>query len=939
MSEVVLTLGIGLCAAGAFLICVGVLCLAIAYSYVRNARTRLPCTQKVASSCNRLLDPPTCSWQPKRGMYAAFISHCKDEAGSDARYLRDLLERMLGGTPCFLDSANLADLRNLLSEGLRRADVVLLLGTTSVFTRPWVLIELFEAAQHHVPVVILTVKGAMPLDESSARATITNLEMELQRVNPDGLTEVRRHVGHDLSRLKAALLSLFPLPSPSSLVDAEVASRLTPQRVRTSRGRTPPSRQLRSTFSASACSGAATSPSSNSAAATPTTPACRAPIWSSRAREVAMSEPRASRPMVQEPSAMAVRRTPTRAVTIARAIRNGEEADMADIAAPATAAVSVPSTDVQLQRWSRRISSVGAARGMRTRRSVGDDSHGGANVAPMVPLSDTRRSELPQPHGAHPLSTLRFSHVTSLASRISAATSQALSRVTERATGASAATSHPGTVEHDAVLEGRSSLHRTLHLDSVARGAASGTSHLLEWHPHASDNQILADAVDLVQRMHTVTGRGPVGWHPRPSNPMPPPAYRRCRISSSAPKGLGRAKLGVRFNPVPIMPSAGSTQRPSLCAPIPAAAHAATDDACTASSSSPPSSDDHAKQAALSVQSPRPSLVGGSFPKHPPPPLPGCGGGGSGATPVRASPRGERPALLSQTLASRGRASTVALASGMAALLRTRASAAEGCAARSLHAELDDSQGRRTAAVTDATDGTEAADGTDAADRTDAADDFAVFISCDAREAAGDARYWQAELFKRFGRRPCYVDTTEPPDDPEAAHALALERVRLVGRSEAFVLLQTANVLTRPHVLLELHEAVRRNKPMALVLLEGRGYSFAEAKDLLTHLPSALEQRRAGALPALQRLLGARGIDLDELQRALLSAVPNFISVRFNSARTETHALAAVEDVTDRLMAHPHRTLDRMIALPSPRARPTSHGVKRAGTVPLPLPV
>ena len=52
-------------------------------------------TQLARSTTNAppRLDPP---WMPADGKtYACFLSHAKEEAGADARYLRDLLERML----------------------------------------------------------------------------------------------------------------------------------------------------------------------------------------------------------------------------------------------------------------------------------------------------------------------------------------------------------------------------------------------------------------------------------------------------------------------------------------------------------------------------------------------------------------------------------------------------------------------------------------------------------------------------------------------------------------------------------------------------------------------------------------------------------------------------------------------------------------------------
>jgi hypothetical protein len=49
---------------------------------------------------------PTTEWQTTDGAkgYACFVSHFKQQAGSDARYLADLLTRMLKA-PVFIDSA------------------------------------------------------------------------------------------------------------------------------------------------------------------------------------------------------------------------------------------------------------------------------------------------------------------------------------------------------------------------------------------------------------------------------------------------------------------------------------------------------------------------------------------------------------------------------------------------------------------------------------------------------------------------------------------------------------------------------------------------------------------------------------------------------------------------------------------------------------------
>ena len=73
--------------------------------------------------------PPRVPWVLGPGKkYAVFLSHYKDEAGMEARYLRDLLQKVLR-KPCFLDSQNLSSLSNLFTHGLLCSDSLVLLTT------------------------------------------------------------------------------------------------------------------------------------------------------------------------------------------------------------------------------------------------------------------------------------------------------------------------------------------------------------------------------------------------------------------------------------------------------------------------------------------------------------------------------------------------------------------------------------------------------------------------------------------------------------------------------------------------------------------------------------------------------------------------------------------------------------------------------------------
>ena len=103
-------------------------------------------------AAGRMAHPPTCAWSLGEGKsFAAFLSHYKVEAGSDARYIADMI-RGIAAQPAFLDSENLVDLRTLFEHGVHASDVIVLLATKGVLTRPWCLLELWEAHRMSIPV-------------------------------------------------------------------------------------------------------------------------------------------------------------------------------------------------------------------------------------------------------------------------------------------------------------------------------------------------------------------------------------------------------------------------------------------------------------------------------------------------------------------------------------------------------------------------------------------------------------------------------------------------------------------------------------------------------------------------------------------------------------------------------------------------------------------
>ena len=83
-----------------------------------QAAARAAAAEREASIARgHLSHPPTTSWELHPGnRFCMFLSHFKVEAGSDARYLSDLIKRKTG-CAAYLDSNDLIDLRTLFNEG------------------------------------------------------------------------------------------------------------------------------------------------------------------------------------------------------------------------------------------------------------------------------------------------------------------------------------------------------------------------------------------------------------------------------------------------------------------------------------------------------------------------------------------------------------------------------------------------------------------------------------------------------------------------------------------------------------------------------------------------------------------------------------------------------------------------------------------------------
>jgi len=152
------------------------------------------------------MDPPSFKWRPQ-GLYACFLSHYKMEAASEARYMHDVLRKMLR-CPIFLDSSTLSDLRKLVDEGVQKSDVVVLLATEDVLIRPWCLIELVEAARARKPIVVVNVVNR-GFSFHKSRQLVIELEQEMAIRNSSGLDLLRKHFGPNLDELKTTIMGVL----------------------------------------------------------------------------------------------------------------------------------------------------------------------------------------------------------------------------------------------------------------------------------------------------------------------------------------------------------------------------------------------------------------------------------------------------------------------------------------------------------------------------------------------------------------------------------------------------------------------------------------------------------------------------------------------------------------------------------------------------------
>jgi len=123
-----------------------------------SSRADSDAAQSSEYSITEDIDAP--HWTPEEHM--VFLSHHKDEAGTEAALMRTEMALMIAQdpnssfhnfqVPVFLDTEDLTDLQ-VLQQHVRMSHNIALLLTKDVLTRPWVIVEIVTAVQEGVRVI------------------------------------------------------------------------------------------------------------------------------------------------------------------------------------------------------------------------------------------------------------------------------------------------------------------------------------------------------------------------------------------------------------------------------------------------------------------------------------------------------------------------------------------------------------------------------------------------------------------------------------------------------------------------------------------------------------------------------------------------------------------------------------------------------------------
>jgi len=127
-----------------------------------------------------------------------------------------------------------------------------------------------------------------------------------------------------------------------------------------------------------------------------------------------------------------------------------------------------------------------------------------------------------------------------------------------------------------------------------------------------------------------------------------------------------------------------------------------------------------------------------------------------------------------------------------------------------------------------------------------------------------------------------------------------LDLLKGVKESAIFILMLSKDVFTDAMPMLQLWTALNHNKPVVLVNVEGAGYDFAANKILLSNLHTKLPQLAPGAASVLAAVLAPK--TLQDLGAALANVVPNLIARTWHPDASANAMEAEVLDIIDAML-------------------------------------
>jgi hypothetical protein len=198
-------------------------------------RPDMPASSKQASpnkhSGGRSLqaaDGAVVEWSKRGGgkRFACFLSHHKASCAMEARFLKDRLQGLIQ-KECFLDSDDPRDLRELL-DSVRDSDVLVIVQSAEVLTRPWCLLEMVAAVDVGVPIIAISVSGK-GYNFAEATNLLTHLDTLLETINPGACALLRQNGVEPIDaafKLSTALPSVIGLPFDSAASGSTIQASL-----------------------------------------------------------------------------------------------------------------------------------------------------------------------------------------------------------------------------------------------------------------------------------------------------------------------------------------------------------------------------------------------------------------------------------------------------------------------------------------------------------------------------------------------------------------------------------------------------------------------------------------------------------------------------------------------------------------------------------------